>query len=167
MFANLTPAHSFLLMNEEKEPIQQDILFLTKPHSSYQLGNRTPQHYGEGNRRGLISTVLSASLTMALINGLHPPKAPPVRIAIKMIIRRAAAAFKSHTYAYKVMAQGVHFHSHLHSSHHWCKYCDFFNQQFWCQCRRGTQEACSIGKIALASILLFSVDLFAVFNSPM
>lgn len=47
-----------------------------------------------GNRRGLISTVLSASLTMALINDLHPPKVPPVRIAMAMIICRAAAAFE-------------------------------------------------------------------------
>ena len=33
---------------------------------------------------------------MALINALHPPKAPPVRIAIKTIICRAAAAFDPH-----------------------------------------------------------------------
>lgn len=45
-----------------------------------------------GTEGGVISTALSASLTMPLINDLHPPKAAPVRIAAKAIICRAAAA---------------------------------------------------------------------------
>lgn len=79
----------------------------TSYSSSHQLENWAPRHYGEGNRRCFISTVLSASLTMALINALHPPKAPPVRMAIKMIICRAAANFHSNALAEKEMHRGL------------------------------------------------------------
>lgn len=74
--------------DKENKQLQQDLVLLTDPQSSlYQVEHTaSPQRYGKGNRRGLIFTVLSASLTMALINGLHPPKAPPVRIVIKKII---------------------------------------------------------------------------------
>lgn len=99
-------------------------------HSS--SNHRTaPQHYGKWNRRGLISTALSASLTMALINDIQPPKAPPVRITIKMIICWAAAAF-DYTHRQrknrKVKRRGGLIHAP--GRHQYCKYCDFLISNF-------------------------------------
>lgn len=107
---------------------------------------------GDGSRRGLISTALSASLTMALINELHPPTCESHNKRHRLLGRENSQP-KQEVGVYSL---------YLRHSPRYCKYCDFLISKLG----PGTGKRGVLGEHSLTSIPLFSADLGAGCNLP-